>query len=240
MNGFTVIPAIDIKGGRCVRLRQGVASAETVFDDDPLAEARRWEAAGARLLHVVDLDGAFAGRPVHRELILKLVRQVSIPVQVGGGIRKRDEIREYLDGGVARVIIGTRAVEEPEIVRALAAEFREALIVGIDARSGKVAVRGWTESSGVSAADFAREVDAAGVARIIYTDISRDGMMAGVNVAAVDRVCEAVACRVVASGGVASSDDIAALRDLRRPNLEGVIVGRALYEGRIRLEDVTD
>ncbi len=230
---LTIIPAIDLKGGRCVRLRQGRAEEMTVYSDDPAATARRWEADGARLLHVVDLDGAFEKRPVHTEAAGTIAGALSIPVEWGGGIRTRDDIRALLDRGVSRVILGTRACADPAGVEELVLEFGQAIVVGIDARDGKVQVKGWVETTDVSALDLARRMEAAGVSTLIYTDTATDGMLRGPNLPAVRALCEAApACRIVASGGVSEPAHAAALAALGMSNLDGVIVGKALYDGR--------
>ncbi len=234
---LTIIPAIDLKDGKCVRLRQGRAEDMTVYSDDPVATALRWEAEGARLLHVVDLDGAFEKRPVHTEWVARIAKAISIPVELGGGIRTADHIRTLLDKGVARVILGTRACSDPEGVRQLAAEFGDAMVVGIDARDGKVQVKGWVETTGVSALDLARQMEKAGVRTLIYTDTATDGMLGGPNLAAVRSLCEAVPhCRIIASGGVSEPAHAAALAGMSLPNLEGAIVGKALYDGRTTLQ----
>ncbi len=235
MSEFTVIPAIDLKGGQCVRLKQGRADDATVYSGDPVAMARHWEAGGARWLHVVDLDGAFEGRPVHTDIIGHIADAISIPVEAGGGLRTDDDIVRLLDTGVQRVILGTRAWSDPGVVGRLVDRFEDAIAIGIDARDGRVQVRGWTETTDEYATELACRMDDAGVATIIYTDTARDGMLTGVNADAVRAMCETVSCGVIASGGVGSADDIRALRALNCPNLAGVIVGKALYEGRIDL-----
>ncbi len=238
MTEITIIPAIDIKGGRCVRLRQGRAEYETVYSDDPMAVARDWESQGAEILHLVDLDGAFQSRPVHDALILDIARAMKIPVEVGGGLRTRDQIKRYLDGGVRRVILGTRACESLSELKALAEEFGEGIAVGIDARAGRVLVKGWVESSGIESLVLARQVEDCGVRTLICTDIARDGMMKGVNVEALDAICKKVSCNVIASGGVTSVKDVEKLRKLNRPNLTGAIVGKALYDKTVTLPDL--
>ncbi len=236
---MTILPAIDLKGGRCVRLLQGRADRETVYGDDPVAMAQRWADAGARWLHVVDLDGAFQGRPAHTRTIAAIVRAIDIPVEVGGGLRTGADVQTLLDAGVQRVILGTRAATEPERVAELAESHGERLAVGIDARDGWVQVRGWVDTTGWRAVDLAATVEAAGVRTLIYTDTATDGMLSGVNAAAMAELCDRVACRVIASGGVASVQDIRALRALRRPNLIGAIVGKALYDGATALSELT-
>lgn len=230
-----IIPAIDLKDGKCVRLRQGRPEAVQTYSDDPVEMAVRWENEGAEMLHLVDLDGAFCGEPVHTRLLVAIARAVRIPVQVGGGLRRRQDAIQLLDAGVRRVIFGTRAVEDPEMVGALAAEFGEAVAVGIDARQGRVQVKGWMETTLVSSTDLAQRVQALGVRTVIYTDTARDGMLQGVNAAAVDRLCRSVSMNVIASGGVSSPDDVKALAGLDQPTLSAAIVGKALYEGQTTL-----
>ncbi len=225
-------PAIDLKDGKCVRLLRGEMDAATVFNDDPAAQARAFAGAGCRWLHLVDLDGAFAGRAVNGAAVEAILAGVSIPAQLGGGIRDMAAIEGWLGRGVARVILGTAAVRDPALVRDAARAFPGRIAVGVDARAGRVAVAGWAETTDLSALDLARRVEDAGVAAIVYTDIDRDGAMAGPNVDATAALARAVAIPVIASGGVSSLDDLRALRDCGAP-LDGVISGRALYDGRI-------
>lgn len=233
-----VLPAVDIRGGRCVRLIQGDAARERTYGDDPAAAARRWEAAGAPYLHVVDLDGAFAGRPVNDAVITRLIAAVRVPVEVGGGIRGLDVIEHLLDHGAARVILGTAAVTSPELLEAACARFGDRVAVAIDARGGVVVTHGWVAATAERAVSAATRVARAGARRIIYTDTNRDGMLAGPDLAAFEEVLRAVDIPVIASGGVASVDDVRRFRALEPAGLEGVIVGRALYEGRMHLEDL--
>jgi phosphoribosylformimino-5-aminoimidazole carboxamide ribotide isomerase len=233
---FTVIPAVDLKGGRCVRLTQGRAEALRVYSEDPVDMARHWEAEGARYLHVVDLDGAFQGRPVHTALVARMAAAVRIPLEVGGGLRTDDDLRRVLECGVDRAIVGTRAFADTEDLGRLAAVFGRRLAVGIDSRDGWVQVKGWVETTRRRATDLARDADRLGVATLICTDTATDGMLSGVSLDAVQMFCEAVECRVIASGGVSSAEDIKALKALRAPNLEGAVVGKALYEGKVRLK----
>lgn len=221
-----------------MRLRQGLADRETVYGDDPVAMARRWVGEGATWLHVVDLDGAFQGRPVHADVIARIVRAIDIPVEVGGGLRAPENIRVLLDAGAARAIVGTRAVTDPAMLAAMADAFGDRLAVGIDARDGMAQVRGWVETSTRTAADLAAAVAAAGVRTVIYTDTATDGMLSGVNAEAMAAMCDAFPGDVVASGGVASPDDIRALRQLNRPNLIGAISGKALYDRKTTLADL--
>jgi phosphoribosylformimino-5-aminoimidazole carboxamide ribotide isomerase len=227
-------PAIDLKGGQCVRLLRGAMDAATVFGDDPAAQARSFAAAGCAWLHLVDLDGAFAGRPMNRTAVEAILAAVAIPVQLGGGIRDRATIEAWLNRGVARVILGTAALRDPALVREAARAHPGRIAVGIDARDGKVAVEGWAETSATTATDLARGFENAGVAALIYTDIDRDGAMQGPNVAATAALARAVSIPVIASGGVSSLADLAALKASAAP-LDGAITGRALYEGRIDL-----
>jgi phosphoribosylformimino-5-aminoimidazole carboxamide ribotide isomerase len=229
-------PAIDLKDGQCVRLLRGAMEAATVFGDDPAAQARAFAAAGCEWLHLVDLNGAFAGRPVNGAAVEAILAAVEVPVQLGGGIRDRATIEAWLGKGVARVILGTAALRDPALVREAAAAHPGRVAVGIDARGGRVAIEGWAETSDVLAVDLARRFEDAGVAAIVYTDIERDGAMQGPNVAATAALARAVAVPVIASGGIASLDDLRALRASGAP-LDGAISGRALYEGRIDLRE---
>jgi phosphoribosylformimino-5-aminoimidazole carboxamide ribotide isomerase len=233
-----MIPAIDLKEGRCVRLRQGRMEEDTVFSDDPVAMAGRWRAAGARRLHLVDLDGAFAGEPRHAGVIADIAREhPDLPLEVGGGIRNHDTIAAYLEAGVSWVIIGTQAVRDPDFVAAACDRFPGHVIVGLDARDGRVAVEGWAEEAEHDAVDFARGFADAGVAGIIYTDIGRDGMLQGPNVEATVRVARAAGMPVYASGGMKGLNDIRALAGAGEPNLAGAILGRSIYEGTIDLTE---
>lgn len=237
-NQLQIIPAIDIKGGRCVRLQQGRADAETVYGEDPLEMARRWQDEGAQRLHVVDLDGAFDGRPVNAETIAEIARTLDIPVQTGGGLRDEDDVNPLLDAGVDRVIFGTRACMDPDVIEDFIESFGDRIAVGIDARDGWVQVKGWTETTNLLAMHLAQQLDAAGLRTIIYTDTARDGMLGGVNSEALGKICGAVTCDVIASGGVSSLEDIRALKALQIENLSGAIVGKALYDGAVSLKDL--
>ncbi len=234
---FLIFPAIDLKAGKVVRLQQGRAEAETVYSDDPAAIAKRWEAQDARYLHVVDLDGAFGGEPRNWDSVRKILGAVQIPVQLGGGLRTRRQVEEALEMGVTRIVLGTKACDSPEFVRALVADFGKHIVVGIDARDGFVAVKGWTEKTALPATEFAQQINRLGVTNIIFTDVSTDGMLAGPNYAAIAGMCAAVTCNVIASGGVGTLDDVRRLHQLAvtNPNLVGVIIGKALYDGRIDL-----
>lgn len=227
-----LIPAIDLKDGKCVRLRQGRMEDDTVFSDDPVAIAGRWVALGARRIHLVDLDGAFAGKPRNAEVIHAIVEAYpDVPVQIGGGIRDEETIQGYLDAGVEYVIIGTKAVNEPHFVRDMAIEYPRRIIVGLDAKDGKVAIDGWSKLSKHDVIDLAQHFEADGVEAIIYTDISRDGMMQGVNVDATARLASAISIPVIASGGITNMDDIHALGKVAHEGIMGAITGRAIYEG---------
>lgn len=231
-NSFEIWPAIDLRGGNCVRLRQGDYAQETVFGDDPAAVARRWESEGARQLHLVDLDGARDGQLVNGEAIRAIVSAVSIPCQLGGGVRNESTIRELLSLGLARLVVGTQALRQPDWFRGMCRAFPGRLALGIDARGGRVATAGWLEVSDVAATDLAREFAGESIAAIIYTDIARDGMMAGPNFEAMQEMSEATSIPVLASGGVTVADDVSRLSRL---GLAGCIVGRTLYEGRLSL-----
>jgi len=227
-----LIPAIDLKEGKCVRLRQGRMEDDTVFSDDPVAVAGRWVEAGAKRLHLVDLDGAFAGKPKNAEVIHAIVQAYpDVPVQIGGGIRDEDTIQAYLEAGVQYVIIGTKAVSEPHFVRDASIEFPGHIIIGLDARDGKVAIDGWSKLSRHDVIDLAQKFEANGVAAIIYTDISRDGMMQGVNVEATAKLARSVHIPIIASGGITNIDDIKALGEVAHEGIMGAITGRAIYEG---------
>lgn len=227
-----IFPAIDLKDGHCVRLRQGDMAQATIFNDDPAAQARSFEAAGFEYLHLVDLNGAFAGHSVNASAIHAILSAIKIPLQLGGGIRDRAAIDQWLSAGVARVILGTVAVSDPSLVSEAARAHPGRIVVGIDAREGKVAVKGWAEEAAVSATELAKRFEDAGVAAIIFTDIARDGMMEGANVESTAALARAVSIPVIASGGVNSVRDIECLRDCGVA-IAGVVVGRALYDGRI-------
>jgi len=227
-----LIPAIDLKDGKCVRLRQGVMEDETVFSDDPVAVAGRWVEAGARRLHLVDLNGAFAGKPVNADVIHRIAEAYpDLPIQVGGGIRDEDTVQTYLDAGVQYVIIGTKAVTAPHFVGDLCVEFPGHIIVGLDAKEGKVAVDGWSKLSQHDVIDMAQRFERDGVEAIIYTDIGRDGMMMGVNVESTVALAQAVSIPVIASGGITNLDDVKALCAVESEGIMGAITGRAIYEG---------
>jgi phosphoribosylformimino-5-aminoimidazole carboxamide ribotide isomerase len=226
-------PAIDLKDGQCVRLLRGDMQAATVFGDDPAAQAAAFQAAGCDWLHLVDLNGAFAGAPVNEAAVTAILARVTVPCQLGGGIRDLGTIERWLERGIARVILGTAAVENPDLVRRAARAFPGQVAVGIDARAGRVATKGWATETDLSATDLARRFEDAGVAALIYTDIDRDGAMGGPNVAATEVLARAVAIPVIASGGVSSLADLIALRDTGV--IAGAISGRALYDGALDL-----
>lgn len=231
-----IIPAIDLKDGECVRLKQGRMEDSTVFGSDPVAMAARWVDAGARRLHLVDLNGAFAGEPVNGEAVKAIARRYpSLPIQIGGGIRSAEIIEAYLSAGVSYVIIGTKAVKEPAFVSDMCRQFAGRIIVGIDAQDGLVAIDGWAEVTDVRAVDLARRFAADGVAAIVYTDIARDGMMQGVNVEQTAQLAEACGIPVIASGGVTDLNDIHALKAVAARGILGAITGRAIYEGTLDL-----
>jgi phosphoribosylformimino-5-aminoimidazole carboxamide ribotide isomerase len=240
MAEFVILPAVDLKGGKCVRLRQGRADDETVYGEDPAAQAREWAAQGAAWLHVVDLDGAFQGHPAHLDVIGSMVVAAGIPVECGGGLRTDADLEALLARGVSRAILGTRALEREDELAALAVKYGERLAVGIDARDGFVQVKGWTETSRTTAVELAARAAAAGVRTIIYTDTATDGMLRGPNFAGNAELCDAVGpdCGVIASGGITTADDIRRLRALGKANLAGAIVGKALYEGRTTLAEL--
>jgi phosphoribosylformimino-5-aminoimidazole carboxamide ribotide isomerase len=231
-----LFPAIDLKDGVCVRLEQGDMARATVFHRDPAEQAQAFEAQGFEYLHIVDLDGAFAGKPMNARAIDRILESLAIPVQLGGGIRNLATIESWLEKGVDRVIIGTAAVRDPELVKGAARKFPGRIAVGLDARDGKVAVAGWAETSELAALDIARRFEDAGVAALIYTDISRDGLLKGLNLEATIALADAVRIPVIASGGLASIDDVKALLAPRARKLAGAIAGRALYDGRLDAE----
>jgi phosphoribosylformimino-5-aminoimidazole carboxamide ribotide isomerase len=232
-----ILPAIDLRGGKCVRLRQGDYSQETVFGDDPVAMARRWVSEGARALHLVDLDGAKEGRPVNGPVVRRIVESVDVPCQVGGGLRTEADIEATLGIGVARVVLGTRALQDPAWVRQMAQAHPKQIVLGLDAREGKVATHGWLETSEASALDVAREFSNWPLFAIVYTNIARDGMLGGPDVEGLAELSGAVPLPVIASGGVTTLDNV---RELMAWGVFGCIIGRALYEGMIDLSAVMD
>jgi phosphoribosylformimino-5-aminoimidazole carboxamide ribotide isomerase len=233
-----VIPAIDLKDGKCVRLRQGLMDDSTVYGDDPVSMAQRWVDAGARRLHLVDLNGAFAGTPVNGEAVTAIAKTFpKLPIQIGGGIRSIEIIEQYLNAGVSYVIIGTKAVKEPQFIAEVCKKFPNRIIVGIDAKNGLVATDGWAEVSNVKATELAQRFEQDGVTAIVYTDISRDGMMQGVNIEATVALAEASTIPVIASGGVTDMRDIRALKAVAAKGILGAITGRAIYENTLDLTE---
>ena len=234
---MTILPAIDLKGGKCVRLRQGREDDVTVYGDDPAAQAEDWRRQGGEELHVVDLDGAFAGTPKHAEVIAEIIKAFGGPVEVGGGLRTPEALAAVLDAGATRAIIGSAALEDPEFLSSSVEIYGDRIAVGIDARDGLVQTRGWVETSKTPATELARAVAAMGVKMIIYTDTATDGMLGGPNLAQMAAICDAApSCAITASGGVSSPQDVKNLIALGRPNLRAAIVGKALYDGRTTLE----
>jgi len=234
-----ILPAIDLKGGKCVRLRQGRADDVTVYGDDPAAQARDWAQQGGRELHVVDLDGAFDGEPRHAEVIARIIEAFGGPVEVGGGLRTPEALRTVLEAGAARAIIGSAALEDPAFLAQALEVYGDRIAVGIDARDGFVQTKGWVETTQVKATDLAAAVAKAGVRTIIYTDTATDGMLGGPNLTQMAAICDAApTCQITASGGVSSPFDIENLKALERANLRAAIVGKALYDGRTTLKEM--
>ena len=239
---MTIYPAIDLRGGKCVRLFQGLASEETIYFEDPLDAARKWIEEGAKHMHVVDLDGAFSGGSANLDAVQKIAQETQLRVQLGGGMRDDSSVKKALSLGLSRVIIGTRACTDPQWVGELIKEFGpDKIVIGIDAKDGLVATKGWVETTEIGAIELAQQMQDLGVRWIIHTDVATDGAMKGPNLEAQQKIAEAVpSCQIIASGGVTSSGDIDALRELSKttPNIEGVIIGRALYEGTIELSKI--
>lgn len=234
-----ILPAIDLKDGKCVRLRQGCADDVTVYGDDPAAQARDWAAQGGSELHVVDLDGAFAGTPRHAQVIARIIEAFGGPVEVGGGLRDLNSLTAVIEAGAARAIIGSAALEDPSFLSAAVDLYGERIAVGIDARDGFVQTKGWVETTKVRATDLAAAVAKAGVKTIIYTDTATDGMLGGPNLTQMAAICDAApTCQITASGGVSSPYDIENLKALERSNLRAAIVGKALYDGRVTLREM--
>ena len=228
-----LFPAIDLKDGKCVRLQQGDMARATIFNHDPAQQAAQFEAEGFRYLHIVDLDGAFAGQPVNAAAVERILEAVGMPVQLGGGIRDIARVEDWLEKGITRVILGTAAVRDPAFVRQAARRFPGRVAVGLDAKDGRVAVEGWAETSDLTALELAQRFEDAGVSAIIYTDIARDGLLKGLNLDTTIALADAISIPVIASGGLASMDDVTALLEPRAAKLEGAITGRALYDGRL-------
>ncbi len=235
-----IIPAVDIKDGRCVRLFQGDMDRETVYNESPLEAARQWVAEGASLLHVVDLNGAVEGAPVHRMEVAAICQGIGIPVQLGGGIRSLGSVEQAVEAGIHRVVIGTAAYEDREFLQSACKRWPGKIAVGIDARGGRVALRGWKEDTSMDAMELAKRCEADGAARIIYTDITRDGTQTGVNLSETRRLARALKIPVIASGGVASLNDIHHLKELETDGIEAVIVGKALYAGAFTLRQAIE
>jgi len=235
-----IIPAIDIKGGKCVRLEQGLMNKETIFSDNPEEMALQWERKGARILHIVDLDGAVYGKPFNKKAIKKILDTVSIPMELGGGIRDLDTIDEYINLGIDKIIIGTIAYKNPHLVEVACKKYPGKIIVSIDSKDNYVSVEGWTESTNIIAIDLAKRFEDMGIAALIYTDIKRDGMRLGPNIDGIRRLTKGINIEVIAAGGIASMKDIQDLLPLEDHGLRGIITGRALYDGSIKLEEVID
>ncbi|HBA26754.1 MAG TPA: 1-(5-phosphoribosyl)-5-((5-phosphoribosylamino)methylideneamino)imidazole-4-carboxamide isomerase [Nitrospinae bacterium] len=232
-----IIPAIDIKGGRCVRLFQGRMEQETVYSDDPVSVAKRWEDEGAEFLHIVDLDGAVSGVPKNKEIIESIIKSVKIPLEVGGGIRNIETIKEYFSIGAKKVVIGTVAWENPILISEVCKVFPERIIVGIDAKNGNVAVRGWEDVTDTSASELAKRFEGMGISGIIYTDISRDGTLSGPNIDSIKFFAKSISIPVIASGGVSDINDIKNIMKLKKHGVDGVIIGKALYSGSVNLRE---
>lgn len=230
-----IFPAIDIRRGKCVRLYQGKIDQETVYNDDPILVAKKWEENGAKFLHIVDLDGAFTGNQQNKDIIKVIVKAVDIPIQVGGGIRTLDNAKEFLESGVKRVIVGTSAIKKEKFVEDLVGRFGDRIVVSIDAKNGYVCTDGWVSNSEISAVDFAKALEKKGVKTIVYTDISKDGTMVGPNFSALKELKENVSLSIIASGGIGEKKDI---EELKRLDIYGAITGKALYEGKIKLEEL--
>ena len=230
---FELIPAVDLKGGKCVRLQEGIASKATEYSSDPVAMALHWEAQGATRLHLVDLDGAFSGQTAHIEIAKAIFNSLKIPVQFGGGLRTLEQVETILNLGAKRAILGTIAVDNPGIVEEAVRRYKSAIVVGIDARGGRVALRGWVDQTVLTGVELAGRMKALGVERVIYTDVARDGMLRGVNVEETENLCLEAGIRVIASGGVSTVDDVRALWEKRECGIEGVILGRALYDRKL-------
>jgi phosphoribosylformimino-5-aminoimidazole carboxamide ribotide isomerase len=238
MNDFELIPAVDLKGGKCVRLQEGIASRSTEYSNDPVAMALHWEESGATRLHLVDLDGAFSGQAAHLEIAKSIFRALRIPVQFGGGLRTLEQIETILDLGAKRAILGTVAVDNPQVVEEAVRRYSDAIVVGIDARMGKVALRGWVDQTALTAVELAMRMKKLGVQRVIYTDVARDGMLKGANYRETETLCRETGIRVIASGGVSSIEDVREIWDRRAYGIEGVILGRALYDKKIDFIDL--
>ncbi|MEN6625225.1 MAG: 1-(5-phosphoribosyl)-5-[(5-phosphoribosylamino)methylideneamino]imidazole-4-carboxamide isomerase [Candidatus Sumerlaeia bacterium] len=240
MVNFLPIPAIDLMGGQVVRLKRGEAGQKTVYSNDPVAVARDFEAAGARRLHVVDLDGAFGGKPMNLEVVRAIREATGMEIELGGGLRTRESVERALGLGINYTILGTSALQDRELLGELAGEHGDRLIVGIDARDGRVAIEGWVETSSMTVLEFARELEKIGIGTVIHTDISTDGMLTGPNTAALARLADSTIMDVVASGGVSGIDDLLALQRLGKPNIIGAIIGRAIYDRKLDLREAVE
>ncbi len=230
-----IFPAVDIRQGRCVRLYQGKKDQETIYNDDPVIAAKKWEQKGAKYLHIVDLDGAFTGDQKNKDVIRKIVKSINIPVQVGGGIRTLERAKEIIELGVERIIVGTSAVKKEGFVEELVEELKSKVVVSIDAKNGYVCVDGWVKSSDLQAVDFAKSLEEKGVKTIVYTDISKDGTMVGPNFYELKKLKKSVDINIIASGGIGRKEDV---EELKRMGIYGAIIGKALYEGKIKLEEL--
>ncbi len=235
---FELIPAIDLKEGKCVRLEEGKASRSTEYSSDPVSMAMHWQQQGATRLHLVDLDGAFSGHAAHLAIAEAIFRKVNIPVQFGGGLRTIEQVETILDLGAERAILGTVAVDNPGVVEEAVRRHPRAIVVGIDARQGKVALRGWVDQTAITGTELARRIKGLGVKRVIFTDVARDGMLRGVNVEETETLCREAGIRVIASGGVSRIADVRALWERRASGIEGVILGKALYDKKIDFADL--
>lgn len=235
-----IIPAIDLKSGKCVRLRQGKEDEVTIFSEDPVATAKKWAAKGAELLHVVDLDGAFQGKPQNLEIVKEIKRNIDIPVELGGGIRNLSTIDEIISSGIDRVILGTSAISNPSLIEEACQKYRGKVFVGIDAKDGWVAIKGWVEVTNQKATQIAKRFEDYGVAGIIFTDIKRDGMLVGPNLESIKEIAQIVDVPVIASGGVSTLKDIEDLLAIEQHGIQGVIVGKALYTGDVDLEEAVE
>lgn len=232
-----IIPAIDLKGGNCVRLEQGEMSRETLFSTHPAEVARRWESLGSKMLHLVDLEGAVTGKPQNQDAICQILKSVAIPLQLGGGIRNLKTVEHYLSLGVKRVVLGTVAYQQPSLLKEACRKFPHRIVVAIDAREGKVAIEGWKETTAEQATDLVKSLEDKGVAAIVFTDIARDGMMRGPNISSIREMARVTQIPLIASGGVTTLNHVKELAELRDDGVEGIIIGRALYEGSIDLRE---
>lgn len=238
MTNFEVIPAIDIIGGKCVRLTRGRYETEEIYSDDPVEIAKIWEEQGAKRLHVVDLEGAKSGKVENLSIIKEIARKVNIPIEVGGGIRNLGTIEDLVVSGIERIILGTAVIENPDMVRTICGKYGKAIAIGIDARGGMAAIEGWTKSARRNATDLAQEAINLGAKRIIYTDIGRDGTLMGPNIDGIKEFAKSIKVPVIASGGISSKEDVAKIKKITVYGVEGCIIGKALYTGRVKLEEV--